>query len=582
MAKANGRNGAVPELPWSLHSEQACLGSGLISAKAAGRLPELLARDDFYRGQHRPIYDVLAGMTAAGTVPDVLTVEEELRRRGLLEAIGGAAYLNECIDAVPTAAHVDYYARVVRRAAKLRTLIDGAAEITKAGLEGEEDPEVLATRYARRFEALIRDGEPELDGVLTGPELLSLQLPEARWVVPGLILEGLVILAGKGKAGKSWMAYQIAAAVACGGVALGSIPVDEGRVLYLALEDSHRRLQDRLVRILDGAPAPEKLHVKNRWPRLRDGGLRDLVLWFKKYPDTRLIIIDTFAKVRSAGDTRANAYDEDYRAFGEVKALVDDHAAAAVVVHHFNKAKPTEDWVDQISGSIGVSGAADGILGFFRDRGKPTATLKSTGRDNEDEADRILAFTEHGGPWALVKAEDAQQLTLSRERREVLAVLEGFPGPMKQADLLRELGERFKVEKGAAKMRVTRLQAAGILASEAGLYWVSKNGPSEFSESRVTSVTCYRPETGGSCPEDPEDRQQVTRVTAETPVTAVTPKLRNEVWEAAAAAGFPAVAIGDGQSIAAGDLAWGLFFHGATEEALRRARDGLRRLEADG
>ena len=77
-------------------------------------------------------------------------------------------------------------------------------------------------------------------------DLLALTLPEPKWAVAGLLPAGFSVLAGKPKLGKSWLGLDIALAVALGGVALGSIHVSQGDVLYLALEDTTRRLQTRI------------------------------------------------------------------------------------------------------------------------------------------------------------------------------------------------------------------------------------------------------------------------------------------------------------------------------------------------
>ncbi len=112
------------------------------------------------------------------------------------------------------------------------------------------------------------------EGTFTAADLMREELPPVRWAVPGILPEGLSLLAGKPKLGKSWLALGLAVAKASGGVALGKIPVDQGEVLYLALEDNRRRLQNRLRKVLDGSPPPEGLHIATEWARVDEGGPR--------------------------------------------------------------------------------------------------------------------------------------------------------------------------------------------------------------------------------------------------------------------------------------------------------------------
>ena len=113
-----------------------------------------------------------------------------------------------------------------------------------------------------------KNGKPE---TFTAANLMALELPEARWAVPGIVPEGVTLLVGKPKLGKSWLTLGLGVATATGGVAVGTKRVEQGECLYLALEDNRRRLQKRLTKLLSGSPAPEGLHIALDWHRLDDG-----------------------------------------------------------------------------------------------------------------------------------------------------------------------------------------------------------------------------------------------------------------------------------------------------------------------
>jgi hypothetical protein len=159
-------------------------------------------------------------------------------------------------------------------------------------LDGAKDPNELHKRDWKGFKAAFQqvlDRAELLGGAHTKPapssseyrpapftlqELLARQLPPIRWAIPDILPEGLTLLAGKPKLGKSWLALSVALAVAAGGVALGTYPVKQGEVLYLALEDNERRLQSRAKQLLASmSSVPNSIAFELRWPRLDQGGL---------------------------------------------------------------------------------------------------------------------------------------------------------------------------------------------------------------------------------------------------------------------------------------------------------------------
>lgn len=146
----------------------------------------------------------------------------------------------------------------------------------------------------------------------TAADLMEEEFAEPRFAVDGLIPEGLAFMCGAPKLGKSWMALGLGIAVASGGKALSAIDVEPGEVLYLALEDSPRRLQSRLRILLAGDIAPPGLHLETAWPRLDDGGAVKLEAWLDDHPAARLVIIDVWPKVRPRPSKGTDFYTADY------------------------------------------------------------------------------------------------------------------------------------------------------------------------------------------------------------------------------------------------------------------------------
>lgn len=251
-------------------------------------------------------------------------------------------------------------------------------------------------------------------------ELMATTFPPPRWAVPGVVAEGVNLLAGAPKLGKSWLSLNLAVSVATGGKALGSIDVDAGDVLYLALEDTGRRLQDRLSKVLAGDLPPDRLRFETECETLGAGGAERIDRWCQRHPGARLVVIDTLAKVKPITTDRSSVYAADYHAVGLIKAVADAHGVPVVVVHHTRK-MAADDFLDTVSGSQGIAGAADAVLVLARSRGAAGAVLKITGRDVE-EAEHALDFEPRSGTWRML-AGPASDYAMGDTRRSILHLL---------------------------------------------------------------------------------------------------------------------------------------------------------------
>jgi hypothetical protein len=294
-------------------------------------------------------------------------------------------------------------------------------------------------------------------------ELMATEFPPVRWAVPGLIAEGVNLLAGPPKVGKSWLSLGLALSVAAGDNALGSIPTQAGPVLYLALEDTARRLKSRMGKILDGRRAPHGLTLATTCPPLPDGGAEAIGGWLDRNPAARLVVVDVFAKVRGRAMSTVSAYDADYAALGYVKALADKYGVAVVVVHHVRKAA-SEDFLEAISGTNGLAGAADAALVLRRPRGEADGILSITGRD-VDESEHALRFTADNGAWTLLDGP-ANDYAVSGTRAAILRNVRAFPGSTPRA-----ISDATGIGYDNVKKACQRMAADGqLIAETAGRY----------------------------------------------------------------------------------------------------------------
>jgi predicted ATP-dependent serine protease len=150
-------------------------------------------------------------------------------------------------------------------------------------------------------------------------QLQHAKFPEPKILVLGLLVEGCAILAGRPKIGKSWLALDIAIAVAMGGTCLSGRQCKQGDVLYLALEDGDRRLQKRVTKLMGAYKGewPKALSYVTQWPRMNEGGLDGIEDWIKTHPDARLVIIDVLARFRAPTLPKRPAYEQDYEAIAK-------------------------------------------------------------------------------------------------------------------------------------------------------------------------------------------------------------------------------------------------------------------------
>lgn len=214
----------------------------------------------------------------------------------------------------------------------------------------------------------------------------------------GLIGDGLTVLAGKPKGGKSWLALLLGWAVASGDAVDGR-SVWQGDVLYLALEDTQRRLQWRMKKLHAdlGWTPPETLTLHTAWPRVDDGGLYHIAEWLDAHKGTaRLVMVDVLAKFRKPQKGGGNNYADDYEAVGGLKELVDHYACSALMLHHTRKLK-ADDPFDEISGTYGISGPADTLWMLDNENGQD-ARLFVRGRDIA-EGTVPLKYTRDSGRW---------------------------------------------------------------------------------------------------------------------------------------------------------------------------------------
>ena len=251
--------------------------------------------------------------------------------------------------------------------------------------------------------------------VVDGEALLDLNIDPPMFCVQGLLPQGLSILGGAPKVGKSWLVLALCLAVAKG-EPIWNLPTTRGTALYLCLEDTLGRIQQRLGSITD--EAPPNLFFANAASTLAEDLEEQILDFCREHPDTKLIAIDTFQLVRvPAGEP---SYGGDYQEMGKLKRLADALQISVLLVHHLRK-QGDRDPVNRLSGTSGIGGAVDSIFILDREeRSQSTARLICTGRDLEHR-ELGLRFSGDSCLWELVSdGMDAPEHLLPREMELLL------------------------------------------------------------------------------------------------------------------------------------------------------------------
>ena len=294
---------------------------------------------------------------------------------------------------------------------------------------------------------------------INGSQLMQKELPPIRWALQDIIPAGLSVLIGRPKIGKSSLMLGVALAIATGGSALQLIAAERGDVLYLALEDTERRVQQRIKLMGYGADIPS-IDFVFAIPKQHEGGLLYIESWINQHPSARLIVIDTLQKFRKPQIGNGNIYAEDYETLGSVKELADRYDLAVLLLHHERKSRDAEDFINNASGSSGITGSADSLLFLNRARCQNMATLTITGRDVEEKEHAISV---DGMTWRL--EGDAREFNVASEKREILEYLQenGETSP-------KELAEILDMKPNTMRQKLLRMHKEGLLYSNDGRY----------------------------------------------------------------------------------------------------------------
>ena len=292
-------------------------------------------------------------------------------------------------------------------------------------------------------------------------------------VIEGLLYQGTYLFVGSPKIGKSFFMAQLAYHVSTG-TPLWDYPVKKGTVLYLALEDDYRRLQERMYRMF-GTDDTENLYFSVSSKPLGNGLTDQLSGFIREHPDTTLVIIDTLQKIREV-DSDSYSYAKDYEIINQLKQFSDSWGICLLLVHHTRKQKSSDNF-DMISGTNGLLGCADGAFMLYKEtRTSNKATLEISGRDQQDQKIHLIR-DEEKLCWNFEKAETELWKEPPEPLLECIANLVTEENPTWQGtatELIEKLGLDMKPNVVSLKLNVN----AGRLMNDYSIRYTNKRNHS--------------------------------------------------------------------------------------------------------
>lgn len=323
------------------------------------------------------------------------------------------------------------------------------------------------------FDEFFKKIDPSYMKTVTMQELYQDIYSKKPPVIEGLLYQGTYLFVGSPKIGKSFFMAQLAYHVSTG-TPLWDYPVKKGTVLYLALEDDYRRLQERMYRMF-GTDSTENLYFSVSSKPLGNGLTDQLSGFIREHPDTTLVIIDTLQKIREV-DSDSYSYAKDYEIINHLKQFSDSWGICLLLVHHTRKQKSSDNF-DMISGTNGLLGCADGAFMLYKEnRTSNKATLEISGRDQQDQKIHLIR-DEEKLCWNFEKAETELWKEPPEPLLECIANLVTEENPTWQGtatELIEKLGLDMKPNVVSLKLNVN----AGRLMNDYSIRYTNKRNHS--------------------------------------------------------------------------------------------------------
>ena len=412
------------------NAEEYLIGACMVDSSALETIRTLVSSKDFFTRDNELVFESILNVADTNDRVDPVSVYTNLNKRGELNRAGGMnrIYELQAVIAETETENVEAYAKIVADFARRREIIVNSTDIiAKAKDTGLEIDDVVGA-LLESTETLSRN-EKHVLTIQSAHELSTKEFEPIKWIIPNFLPTGLTILAGPAKIGKSFLCWNLAFASALQGLALERFDIDTpSNVLYLALDDDERLLQERHKMIMNGETLPENVFIADNSNLItfNPAGLHKIEQIINE-KSIELLIVDTWMHVRPEvlNANGKTAYDIDYQALIPIQRFAHRKNISILLVTHTRKGADLDNPFNQIQGSMGMQAGCDTLMMLSRgDNGH--ATLKVAGRRVQDT--EYLAELKNGGIWSVVgDADDFCESDAVNEIVELLLECQGTP-----------------------------------------------------------------------------------------------------------------------------------------------------------
>lgn len=466
-------------------SEMALIGAILLDSGVCRELEGRRIDEWMYYNNYAVVYRILMEMYSMGRRIDLVTAVAYIEGHpSVMELthnfrVDIVAVLDMCMDCCPSVENVEHYVENIREMYNRRRVQRAGMRITEVMREagnlmvGVDEIYGAVERELEELRIDIGLDRREGDIVYYSHSRLSELVEEwSEEVVEDWLDAGsVVMLAGRPKTGKSWLALSMAIGVASGGEWLG-YPCRKGSVIYMALEDTEIRIKSRLELVSCGS-IYDNLVVVTRIKRADMGGIGQLIKLIKEVGGVRLVVIDTYQMFRGDVERGSMIYQEDYRSISELREVAKLMGVSILLLHHLRKHQihDSEDLVERVLGSTGIVGALDTILVLDKPRLSNMGNILRTGRDVE-EVMYSVEFDPMTGLWKMLG--DSKKYAQEKASEMILHAFSRV-GPGTSVLTVSDLTEITGMSNQSIRKAVSRMAEDGVLIRvERGRYMLGK------------------------------------------------------------------------------------------------------------